>query len=198
MVDIETLGTTSYSSILSIGAVEFDILTGETGKTFDLKIDIQSCVDAGLKLNPATIMWWMKQSDDARTKVFGKEGDPKKFTLEMALKSFNAFCHKEYQVWGNSARFDLGLLENAYNAVNLPVPWDFRKERCLRTLISFAPEVKTAIPFTGTAHDAVDDCLHQIKQASAVWNKLTNRALPEFEPLKILNPNKDKIPGKLY
>lgn len=32
-----------------------------------------------------------------------------------------------------------------------------------------------AVPFdigTGTQHDAVDDCLHQIRYCSAIWNSL--------------------------
>lgn len=181
MVDIESLGNQSHSAIISIGAVEFDILTGATGKTFHLKIDLQSCMDAGLKLNADTILWWMKQSDEARSKLTNNTGFDAPVKLKTVLESFSAFCNKDYQIWGNSARFDLGILQNAYEAVNMPIPWDFRKERCLRTLISFAPEVKTSIPMTGTAHDAVDDCLHQIKQATAVWNKLTSRALPEFD-----------------
>ncbi len=32
MLDIETMGTESFSSIVSIGALEFDIETGKTGK----------------------------------------------------------------------------------------------------------------------------------------------------------------------
>lgn len=43
MVDIETMGTSSSSAILSLGAVEFDIETGETGKYFHITIDLQTC-----------------------------------------------------------------------------------------------------------------------------------------------------------
>ena len=39
MLDLETMGTKSNSAIISIGAVEFDILTGKTGKRI-----LQKCI----------------------------------------------------------------------------------------------------------------------------------------------------------
>ncbi len=47
MLDIETMGNESYSAITSIGAVEFDIETGETGDEFYVVVGLQSCLDAG-------------------------------------------------------------------------------------------------------------------------------------------------------
>jgi DNA polymerase III epsilon subunit-like protein len=61
MVDIETMGNESYSSIVSIGALEFDLETGETGREFYVNVDLQSCIDVGLILNASTVMWWMSQ-----------------------------------------------------------------------------------------------------------------------------------------
>lgn len=182
MIDIETMGNQSYSAILSIGAVEFDIETGETGKTFHLRINMQSCIDAELKINADTILWWMQQSEESRSKLTKNTGVDTPVKLKSALESFSAFCTKDYQVWGNSARFDLGIIQNAYEVLNTPIPWDFRKERCLRTLVSFAPEVARDFIRLGTAHDALDDCYHQIKYASATWNKLNSKALPDFVP----------------
>ena len=43
MVDLETMGRNSNAVICSIGAVEFDINTGQTGREFFAKVDIQSC-----------------------------------------------------------------------------------------------------------------------------------------------------------
>jgi len=34
------------------------------------------------------------------------------------------------------------MSKNAYNKAGIPIPWDFRKERCVRTLVSFNPSVK--------------------------------------------------------
>ncbi len=169
MVDIETMGNISYSSIISIAAVEFDIDSGETGKVFEINVDLQSCIDAGLILNADTIMWWMKQSDEARNSFKNS------VSLAKALQSFGDFCNKKYQIWGNSARFDLGILQNAYNKIQLDIPWDFRKERCVRTLVSFKPEIKNNFPYKGVAHNAVADCLNQIEYCCAIWKELNTK-----------------------
>ena len=51
MLDLETMGRDSNAVICSIGVVEFDINTGETGREFFAKVDIQSCLDRGLTVN---------------------------------------------------------------------------------------------------------------------------------------------------
>ena len=66
MLDIETMGNESFSSIISIGALEFDINTGNTGREFYVNVDLQSCMDLGLGINASTVMWWLKQNDQAR------------------------------------------------------------------------------------------------------------------------------------
>jgi hypothetical protein len=168
MLDIETMGNESYSSILSIGALEFAIETGETGNEFYTNIDLQSCMNLGLVVNASTIMWWMKQSDQARSDL-AKDGA---VSIEEALHSFSAVCNKDYQIWGNSARFDCGILQNAYNKAGIPIPWDFRKERCVRTLVSFNPRVKENYVRQGTEHNALSDCYHQVGYCSEIWKSL--------------------------
>ena len=69
MLDIETLGDVSYSSILSIGAVKFDINTGETGDTFYVTVDLQSCLDAGLIITASTFNWWLEKDEAARNSL---------------------------------------------------------------------------------------------------------------------------------
>lgn len=170
MLDIETMGTDSYSSILSIGAVEFDITTGRTGKEFYQNISLQSCMYIGLVVNASTIMWWMKQSEEAR-----KSFDSDSVTITEALKKFSSFCDMGYQVWGNSASFDCGILKNAYDKCKITIPWDFRKERCVRTLVSFNPEIKNNYPSVGIVHNSLSDCYFQIGYCHRIWDSITNR-----------------------
>jgi len=171
MLDIETMGNESYSAITSIGAVEFDIETGETGDEFYVVVGLQSCLDAGLIVNASTILWWMKQNDQARADLTGTIG----ISLKDALLSFNLFCDSKYQIWGNSARFDCGILQNAYNIVGIPIPWKYGSERCLRTLVAFNPKVKATTLNIGTAHNAIDDCKFQIKYCHETWISLKNK-----------------------
>lgn len=172
MVDIETLGTLPGSVILSIGAVAFNMETGATyHEVFYNTISIQSCLNAGLKVESGTLEWWFNQSDEARQKAIS---EPKHdlHTALYNLRQFIASFGEDVQVWGNSARFDLGLLEAAYKACGVSLPWQFWNERCLRTLVAFAPEIKKNEPFIGTAHSPIEDCHHQIKYASKTWREL--------------------------
>ncbi len=168
MLDLETMGNVSYSSIVSIGALEFDINTGKTGKTFYVNVDLQSCIDLGLIINGATVMWWMQQSERARKDLVSGIVLP----IEHALRSFSEFCNKEYRIWGNSARFDLGILQNAYDKAGIPICWDYKNERCVRTLVSLNPEIKKNFPSVGTAHNALADCYYQVGYCCAIWNTL--------------------------
>ena len=171
MVDIEAMGNESCSVICSIGAVEFNIKTGEIGRKFYVKVSIQSCLDLGLKVNGETIEWWMNQSDEAR-----KEVTTETLNIGDALYKFRLFLQdigtENLCLWGNSVRFDMGLLEDAYKAKRQPIPWNFRNERDVITLVAFAPELKANAEKTGTKHQPIDDCLFQIKYCSAIWNKI--------------------------
>ena len=180
MVDIESMGNKSFGSVVSIGAVEFDMNTGETGREFYETITLQSCLDIGLNVNGSTVTWWLMQSEAAR-----KEIAEATFSISKALYDFRMFLQKlnpsELCIWGNSARFDLGLLENAYQSIQQrEVPWNFRNERDVRTLVAFAPEIKqkykdipveTLIP-NGVLHHPITDCKLQIMYCVDIWNKL--------------------------
>lgn len=172
MIDLETMGTKTDSAIVSIGAVEFDINTGETGREFYEVVNLQSAIDAGLKVYGDTVMWWLQQSEKARERLFSTKGKNLNETLYLFRVFLQYLGTKELKVWGNGARFDLGCLNYAYNSINKDIPWYFRHERDVRTLVSFAPEIKENMIFTGTQHDPIDDCKFQIKYCSEIWKKI--------------------------
>ena len=171
MIDIETLGTKSDSVILSIAAVNFDLDTGKTGATFNERIDIQSCLDFGLEIDSKTLQWWLNQPDNVSKVAFSGT-----LPLTKVLMDFWGFCKNlredNLQVWGNSARFDLGLIENACNKTSMNIAWKYCNERDVRTLVSFNPQLRKNTPFIGNAHDPLDDCHHQIMYSSKIWNSL--------------------------
>ena len=169
MLDIETMGIDSFSSIMSIAAVEFNIETGNIGRTFEVNIDLQDSINSGLIINSSTIEWWVTQNKET-FKLLLKD---KKF-LHEALILFSEFCSKkEYYIWGNSARFDCGILNDAYNIKKLKTPWQYYNERDVRTLVSFAPNIKKECIFKGIKHKAIDDCKHQINYCSQIWRKIS-------------------------
>lgn len=166
MVDIETLSHKSNGIIISIGAVYFDIITGETGKQFYINIDPQTCVDAGLTFSASTVMWWLQQDKAAIDKLMDRQDN-----LHTALHEFMLFIEPDTLLWGNSARFDLGMLNNAYDALGMVLPWKYWQERDVRTLVSFNPSLKKSI-VNDLPHDAISDCLYQIKYCTAIYNSL--------------------------
>lgn len=172
MVDLETMSTNPGAAILSIGAVEFNMVTGDTGKEFYCNVDLQSCIDIGLDIEAKTIMWWLKQSYEAREKLATTKGD----LLQKALVDFGKFVEEcggqEVEIWGNGPTFDLTNLAIAYQKTSLAKPWNFSKERCVRTLVSQSPYIKSVTKFQGVLHDALADCHHQIKYCSATYRKI--------------------------
>jgi len=155
MVDLETLGNGSNAVILSLGVARFDKY-GIKDSVY-LRIDEQSCVNAGLRMDVSTVLWWMKQSDAARA-AFDQPG----IQLADALEKFSEWVPEGACVWGNGATFDNVILSNAYRAVGMRQPWDFWNDRCYRTVKNLYPEVE-APEFTGAKHNALDDAVHQAK-----------------------------------
>jgi hypothetical protein len=147
--------------------------TCEIGEQFYINIDAQSCIDKGLTMSASTVMWWLSQDKAAINSLLSDRAN-----VTYALQQFNLFINTEwptgdnkYSIWGNSARFDLGMLNNAYDACNLPLPWKYWQERDVRTLVAFNPELKKSI-INDLPHDALSDCLYQIKYCSAIWNSI--------------------------
>jgi exodeoxyribonuclease VIII len=172
MLDLETMGNNYGSVICSIGAVEFDLASGDIGRKFYEKVSIQSCLDLGLRVTGSTIEWWLAQSEEARKELYDKNGK----NITEVLYLFRTFLEllgtENLQVWGNGVRFDLSILESAYRASRKENPWKYVLERDVRTLVSFAPDIKNNWMRTGIHHNPIDDCINQIGYCSAIYNKL--------------------------
>jgi exodeoxyribonuclease VIII len=176
MLDIETMGNSSEAAIMSIGACCFDPDNGEIGDTFHEHCSLQSSVDAGLKMDTSTILWWMQQSDDARSKFYDNEKQKPLGTVLMMLREF---IGDECQVWGNGATFDNTIIKNAYKkCCSLDAPWKFWNDRDVRTIVELGPQIginpKRDMPFDGIKHDALADAIHQAKYVSLIWQRLIN------------------------
>jgi|SRR6267378_2123427 len=173
MVDLETLGTKPGSVILSIGAVAFDE-TG-LGEQFYRVISISSSLQAGLKEDADTKLWWSKQAPEART-VLDQATDLRiAVPLVVALTEFAQWLGsvaplKDIKVWGNGSDFDNMMLAAAYDAVQMSLPWRFYNNRCYRTLKNLLP----AITFerSGVHHNALDDAMTQAAYAVVLFGAI--------------------------
>lgn len=154
MLDLETMGNKPGCPIIAIGAVEF--AKGELGREFYAQINLESAMHYGLKPNGDTIMWWMKQSEEARAAFKDNE---KAYELTIALKMFRDWLAPDSEVWGNGADFDNTILAAAYDACGMVAPWKFYNNRCYRTMKSLFKNVP--VDRVGTYHNALDDAKTQ-------------------------------------
>lgn len=159
MLDLETMGNTPQAPIIAIGAVMFDLEKRVLGEEFYVVVDLESSVKGGGVMDPSTVLWWMKQSDEARM-AFDRKG----VAIEVALTEFYVWLAgqsplERVKMWGNGAAFDNVILAGAYHRAELVVPWKFWNDRCYRTMKALYPQVE--LVRSGTAHNAVDDAVSQ-------------------------------------
>ncbi len=80
------------------------------------------------------------------------------------------------QVWGNGANFDNTILRRSYERQGIPCPWRYYNDRDVRTIVELGKAIdfdaRTAIPFEGERHNALDDARYQAKYVSVIWQKL--------------------------
>ncbi|HHE8089386.1 TPA: 3'-5' exoribonuclease [Klebsiella pneumoniae] len=69
MVDLETMGKKYNAPIVAIGAVVFDPATGSIGESFYKVVCLESSVNWGAVIDPSTVIWWLKQSSEARSAI---------------------------------------------------------------------------------------------------------------------------------
>ncbi len=179
MVDLETMGKKHNAPIVAIGAVVFDPATGSIGESFYKVVCLESSVNWGAVIDPSTVIWWLKQSSEARSAIVNDDAIP----LQDALLKFREFVSdnvaggsKKAQVWGNGASFDNSILRSSYDCIAEDYPWEYWNDRDVRTMvelgqaISFDP--KTTIPFEGSRHNALADAIHQARYVSAIWQRI--------------------------
>lgn len=161
-LDTETMGTRPGSAVVGIGACFFDAATGQIGDSYYQAINLATCVNAGLTMDPGTVMWWMQQSDEARNAICFSTAK-----IEVALAEFSEWVHArcprgDVRPWLRGPSFDAALLTAAYKAVGLELPWLYFNERCHRTLTARNPSVEQPERL-GTFHNAKDDAIHQAR-----------------------------------
>ncbi|MEC9752782.1 3'-5' exoribonuclease [Escherichia coli] len=173
MIDLETMGKNPDAPIISIGAIFFDPQTGDMGPEFSKTINLET---AGGVIDRDAIKWWLKQSREAQSAIMTDE-----IPLDDALLQLREFIDENsgesfVQIWGNGANFDNVILRRSYERQGIPCPWRYYHDRDVRTIVELGKAIdfdaRTAIPFEGERHNALDDARYQAKYVSAIWQKL--------------------------
>lgn len=164
VIDLETMGNGDNAAIVSIGAYRFNPtgplaqrpdMPGAELESFYRVVDLGSSVKAGLSMSPDTIMWWLRQSQEARDALLVKDAMP----LAPAMAGLGLFIRDTAEkpfVWGHGATFDPVIVKNAFRACGMEVPFDFRNVRDTRTLFDVVGENLVLMP-QAQKHNALWD-----------------------------------------
>lgn len=186
MVDIETTGTRSgYSSILQIAAVKFNIDTGE----FDPAV-FDRCPER------LPNRFW----DDGTAEFWGKF--PKVYQgfvarQEEARKVFEDLAYwvsgypKPLRFWSKPLSFDWPMLASHYEQLGLEMPFHYRTARDVNTYIACCNSMRAdhvdmkhiEDAHNGALHNALSDCVLQIKMLMAAKN---GGSMPAPTPTKLI------------
>lgn len=186
MLDLETWGTRAGYDLRSIGAVVFDPYTGwvpdptvPLAMVNDRPIEPRFYVATsggeqyGLMRDSSTAKWWSEQSPEAQA-AFTNPVD-----LRDALGRFAEWlpaASPDVHIWAHGSHFDVPILEAAYRAVDLPVPWHYRSPRDTRTIFDAAKIDDHSgwldLFSTGTHHHALDDAICQARAVCAAFKVL--------------------------
>lgn len=195
MLDLETLGTKPGCVVLSIGAKVFDPYADDSKlgavppMTFYRNIDLFSSLMLGLTIDPNTVDWWRKKDADAQEALLAGKVTPQK-----AVQHWEDWYSGQNQarapsnlinIWAKSPGFDCHVWEHVAGLVMaVPLQWDFRRFRDVRTIVAVSgiDEKSITAKSTGkTQHNALDDCDVQILQVQAAI-----RALGKVRPMPAL------------
>lgn len=168
MLDLETMGVQHNAAIVSIGACSF---TREGIKdTFYTNIDLESSVQYLGTISASTVMWWLKQSDEARKALV----EPTPVNLPIALEAFTQWCNKvgEADYWCRGKDFDFPILSSSYYRLGRNSPYLTSKLNCYRQARKettwVEDDTKRAV------HNALSDCINQTNHLLKIWRSMCN------------------------
>lgn len=197
MLDLETWGTCAGCDLRSIGAVVFDPYTGwvpdptvPLAMVNDRPIEPRFYVATsggeqyGLIRDSSTAKWWSEQSPEAQA-AFTDPVDLRDallqftdwFDIATVSSKIDQPQHRSHvKIWAHGSHFDVPILEAAYHAVDLPMPWHYRSPRDTRTIFDAAGIDDHSgwldMFSTGTHHHALDDAICQARAVCAAFKVL--------------------------
>ncbi|MDD5150844.1 MAG: 3'-5' exoribonuclease [Flavobacterium sp.] len=142
-VDIETLGVTPDSVVLSLALIPF---------TFEEKCTYDDLISRGfyIKFNPIeqikvgritdydTIQWWNRQNDEAKLIIKPSVNDVSVTEGLILLNDFiksSKYDYKESYSWSRGQDFDFPIIMHLYRQFKIKYPLNSWKHRDIRTYI---------------------------------------------------------------
>jgi len=178
MIDLETLDVLPTATVLTIGAVKFDIRGDDVADPdcdkFYVKVDVDSCDELGLTVSPSTLEWWGNQSAEAQDEAFSPED---RIHIKDAMDQLYKFCWGAKRVWSHGAGFDLVILEHIFAKLEKATPWQFWQARDTRTLFDLGIDPNRPPVLK---HHALEDAWNQAVGVQNVVKGLRLKGLNSF------------------
>lgn len=191
--DLESLSLQPNAMILAIGAVEFDVVTGQLGTHFYRTIDITAKGGGGV-IDPSTVKWWVNQSLEARNRAFA---DPEAVPLAQALIDFSEWLgfddslaegeYPDLQMWARGDK-DGQWLACAYDGLGFKLPYQYWQLNDQRTITNLFPkkffDYGDSVAHDALAHDALADATAQAKHLIQALTALGTVTRPLHEQVE--------------
>jgi hypothetical protein len=170
MIDLETFGVGERAAIVQMGVCVFDPRPGPPSVvwTRQWNIHLKSSIALGGEIDEDALMWWMKQSEEARMSVSA----PNLGILE-AISNLKGLYHIHgcEAVWSHGSCFDIAILNGYYRRAGMESPWPYHAVRDTRTLYDLADYRPSRV----VAHTAMADAVAQARDVQAAYELLAMR-----------------------
>ena len=166
MCDLETMGVSPSTIILTLGAVHFNPWGNGYGDKIYFRISIDDQDALGRTIDQSTLDWWAKQDSAIMEEAFSPDD---RIPLVDAIEQFHKFAWGCKCFWSHGATFDLVILENIYRQLGKPLPWNFWQLRDTRSVFDLGldPEMPQ-----GSKHNALEDAIRQAVGVQNIYAKL--------------------------
>jgi len=169
MLDLETLGTRPDTVILTFGAVKFNPFDADQrpGPAMYVRPDVDQQLALGRSYDEDTLQWWTQQADDVREEALGDEN---RIPVEQFMADLNRFLVGVDEIWAQGPCFDIVILENLYQMLAQPRPWNHWQIRDSRTLFGVHGDPREKNK--SGLHNALEDCVSQAQGVQKIYHRL--------------------------
>lgn len=165
MVDTETTGLNpDKNGLMQIAAVKFNYATGEIGPIFDRCL----AMAPGRYWDESTRTWWMGQNREVFSTIIARMEDP-----QTVLRDFRDFALADrlpqpIRFWAKPTHFDFPMINSHYQQFGMVMPFHHRFTRDLNSVVAVLGggvehQEMAHIQAGAQAHNALVDCVHQLK-----------------------------------
>jgi len=167
MIDLETTGLTSLAGVWQIGYTEMIDAANFRGLIHLNPYDQDREVDEN------TVSWLEENADDW---IKMRPMFPYLPLSQSTLRGWSNFIAKQDfdEVWCKGADFDFAILRSLLNDVDVPLPWHYRKQCCMRGFLNTYPEFEVeydSIQSHNGEYDAIvqSECMNKILKHLGRW-----------------------------